>query len=409
MGKKGWRSGSGRVVLQALIAGVLGVCLLGEFHAARGETADAGAAYAKESEAVWALFAQRKYTEAGDLLAGLGAKPEVKVAAPAYQADVEAGKLLRSFWKAVEGRLAERKGQFISIDGASGAIVGLKDGVLSIQRGKATLSRRVDQLTTKQALAYAKLATDERSSLMKGVFLLAERTLLDAAKAALAAAGETGHAAAYRARLEGAMAERAAEGGLPGWTPGKWQDLFGVSNTKKWALVATIGDVAPGRRSGVKVGIAVLQAGKGRCGIRWTDEFPKTNYEVTFLANRDEGKRFGDFVFPVGDGACSWVIGGWGDGTHTGIEKIDGRSYKDKKNPTRGRANYERGRWYRFRLRVTDAMIETWVDGREVIRLSRAGHTFSENDVAGKLSPFGFGAYNSTLGIKSLRARVLDK
>jgi hypothetical protein len=410
MNRTGRSSGDVRTVTQAFLAVTAAFCLLGDLPAVSGEAADAVGAYAEKSDAVWALFAQRKYAEADELLATLGTKPEAKAAAAAYQADVEAARLLKQFWAAVEQWMVDRKGQFVAISGAAGTVVGVERGVVSIQRGKETLTRRVDQVTTKQAIAYARLKTDELSSLMKGVFLLAERSELDDAKAALDAAGESGHAAVYRARLAAVMAKgQGAAESATGSTPGEWQDLLGAGNTKKWKLIASIGDVLPGRRAGVKVGISVLQSGKGRCAMQWTDEFPRSNYEVTFLANRDEGKRFGAVVFPIGDVSCSWVLGGEEDGTHTGIELIDGLSYKDKKNPTYGRSRYEKGRWYRFRIRVTDEKVETWVEGREAIRLTRAGHRFSPNDVAETLGPFGFTANRSTLGIKSLRVRTLGE
>jgi hypothetical protein len=385
---------------------------LGHLPAVNGEAADVGGAYAKESDAVWALFAQRKYGEADELLATLGTKPEAKAAAAAYQADVEAGRLLKQFWAAVEQSMVERKGQFVAISGAAGTVVGVERGVVRIQRGKATLTRRVDQVTTRQAIAYARLKTDEPSSLMKGVFLLAERSELDDAKAALDAAGQRGHAAAYRARLAAVMQkeqEAEAAEGPASWTPGEWQDLFGAGNKKKWTLVASVAGGIPGRRAGVKVGMSVLQAAKGRCGLQWQDEFPRTNYEVTFLANRDEGKRVGSVVFPVGDVSCAWCLGGTGDGTHMGVGLIDGRGYRDKGNPTKRRWRFEKGRWYSLRLRVTDERIEMWVGKQQVVDLTRANHRFGENDVVETLKPFGFQAFECTLGIKSLRVRTLEK
>jgi len=60
--------------------------------AAEERAAARRAAYAVESDKVWSLFKERKYTEADALLVKLADNKDVA----AYQADLEAAKLLRS-------------------------------------------------------------------------------------------------------------------------------------------------------------------------------------------------------------------------------------------------------------------------------------------------------------------------
>ncbi|NQT85439.1 DUF1080 domain-containing protein, partial [bacterium] len=158
-------------------------------------------AYAAQSDAVWTLFKARKYADADVQLAALAAKPEAKAAAIAYQTDLEAAKALKAFWKRVEAWVAGRKGKFVSIAGVSGNVTNVTDGVVTLQLRGATFKRRVDQLAVRPALAYAGLKGDEASNLLKGVFLLAEGVQIPDAKAALAAAGDSPHAAAWRERL----------------------------------------------------------------------------------------------------------------------------------------------------------------------------------------------------------------
>ncbi|NQT87345.1 DUF1080 domain-containing protein, partial [bacterium] len=170
--------------------------------AARQKAAEAmAAAYAIESDKVWALFKQRKYAEADTLLAALADKK----GGVAYQADLEASKCLGEFWGRVEKWVVARRGKFVSIAGAGGNVASVKDSVVTLERGAATFTRRIDQLAVTQALAYAGLKADERSNLLKGVFLLAEGVQLADAKAALAKAGDMQALAVYQGRL-GALA-----------------------------------------------------------------------------------------------------------------------------------------------------------------------------------------------------------
>lgn len=68
----------------------------------------------------------------------------------------------------------------------------------------------------------------------------------------------------------------------------------------------------------------IISKGEVISGIRWKEDFPKTNYEVTLYARRVEGNDFFcGLTFPVKDSFLTLVLGGWG-GSLSGLSSIDG-------------------------------------------------------------------------------------
>jgi len=167
--------------------------------ARRVAVARAEAAYAVQSDKVWALFKERKYDEADKLLANLPKVPNLR---EVMAADQEASRLLRDFWAAVEASLAAKKGRFLAFGGAGGAIAEVKEGNVTLRSGRAEVTLPIIKLTAKQALAYAEIKDDERSNLMTAVVLLADGVALDEAGQALDRAGDAPSVAIYRQRLE---------------------------------------------------------------------------------------------------------------------------------------------------------------------------------------------------------------
>jgi serine/threonine protein kinase/formylglycine-generating enzyme required for sulfatase activity len=162
------------------------------------------AAYAEQSDKLWALLRERQYGEAAKRIAEAKARPELKLAAEHVQADAEALKLLEEFWSAVEKGMAGLKGRTMFIGGAGGALVGVQGGVITIRTPRGELKTgSVRDLAAKQAAAYSGLAdqADARSQLALGVFLLAEGAELDEAEAALGKAGDAPSVAIYQERL----------------------------------------------------------------------------------------------------------------------------------------------------------------------------------------------------------------
>ncbi len=158
------------------------------------------AAYAKASEKVWGLLARRDYDEAEKLVAGLAQRDEHQLAIEDVTADAEAVRMLEGFWSDVEKAVVARKGQKLAIGDEEGTVLAVRNGQVTLKIGDVPAFRPVLKLTAAQALTLAGPEADARASLVRGVLLLAEGNL-PAARKALAAAGEGGHVAIYKARL----------------------------------------------------------------------------------------------------------------------------------------------------------------------------------------------------------------
>lgn len=183
---------------------------------------------------------------------------------------------------------------------------------------------------------------------------------------------------------------------------GEWQPLFDGESLEGWRVTpySGAGEVRIEDRT------IVLGAGNVMTGITWTEWFPKSNYEVQFEGVRLSGSDFFALVvFPVKDSYCSWVTGGWG-GDIVGLSNIDGWDAAD--NETRTYFNFEQGRWYDLRLRVTDERIDAWIDDRRVTSIRLGGRYISLRYGEDKLSvPFGFSSYATTGAIRNPRYRLL--
>lgn len=191
----------------------------------------------------------------------------------------------------------------------------------------------------------------------------------------------------------GAMAAGSEDGG---WTP-----LFDGRSLEGWK------ETEFPNRGRVEVRDGTIVLGRGRMtGITWTGEFPKTGYEIRFEAARLEGKDyFAGLVFPVQDEFCSWVNGGW-DGTVGGLSNVDG--YDASENETSAARQFETGRWYSFRLAVTEKRIRAWIDGEIAVDLDttsrKFGLPFGDTDLS---APLGFSSYGTRAGLRKMEYRRL--
>jgi len=191
-----------------------------EAAAAQRDARDrAVAAYAAQSDKLWALLKERKYADAEKLLAGIvgGAfLPREHVAA-----DREALELLKGFWVAVERALAAKKGDFIAFGGAGGKIAEVKDGQVTVRGARdAEFKLSIYKLGAKQALHYSglKLKADPRSKLTVAVLFIADGTAPDEAAEALEKAGDAPSVAVYRERLEALQMGAAEAAAKRAWT-----------------------------------------------------------------------------------------------------------------------------------------------------------------------------------------------
>lgn len=121
----------------------------------------------------------------------------------------------------------------------------------------------------------------------------------------------------------------------------------------------------------IKDGVLSLGAGDPISAVVWkgklgdgVDEFPQTNYRISYEARRTLGRDFfATVTFPVGDDPCSLVVGGWGGGL-TGISSLNGDDAAN--NMTTGYTAFENDKWYKFVITVDPETITATQDGEQL-------------------------------------------
>lgn len=184
-------------------------------------------------------------------------------------------------------------------------------------------------------------------------------------------------------------------------SPYEWRDLFDGKTLKGWKA-PKFGGEGPVY---VKDGCIVMERGDPMTGIAWEGEFPKLNYEVEYVAKRTDGiDFFASVTFPVGESFCSFITGGWG-GSVIGLSSINFNDASD--NETTQFMVFKDQQWYKFRVRVTKAKIEVWVDEKKVVDLIIGDKKIGIRYEMDLCRPFGFASFASTGVIKSIRLREL--
>jgi len=187
---------------------------------------------------------------------------------------------------------------------------------------------------------------------------------------------------------------------------GEALSLFNGEDIAGWKIVET-GDFQFHGKVHVEDGKIVLEKGDPMTGIAWTGEFPKSDYEISLEAMRVSGYDFFcGMTFSVGESWCTLIVGGWG-GMVVGLSNIDDLNASENLS-TRG-MSFELGRWYRIRLRVTEAKIEVWIADEKVIDIARAGHKFSVWEEQNPIRPFGIASWNTGAALRNITLRRLAK
>lgn len=156
----------------------------------------------------------------------------------------------------------------------------------------------------------------------------------------------------------------------------------------------------------VERGQIVLGKGQDLSGITWAGpDLPTTGYELRLQAMRIEGTDFfAGLTFPVDGMFCTLVLGGWG-GYTVGLSSINGRDASE--NDTHLSIEFESGRWYDVRLRVTPAKIQAWLDDRQIVDQDVPGHDFDVRLEVDRSLPFGIASWQTKAAIRDIRLRRL--
>jgi hypothetical protein len=202
---------------------------------------------------------------------------------------------------------------------------------------------------------------------------------------------------ALLALLPGCVSQKSASRPVAG---GGWTALFDGRTLAGWKVTDFTGHGVVRCESGT----VVLDKGTKLTGITWTNEPPKQNYEIELDAMRVEGSDFFcGLTFPVGDSHCSLILGGWG-GEIVGISSINSDDASD--NQTTSLIQFDSGRWYHVRLRVTDEKIEAWLDTKKIVNLEITGLKITMRPGEIELSqPLGLATYQTIGALRNIRLR----
>jgi len=181
-----------------------------------------------------------------------------------------------------------------------------------------------------------------------------------------------------------------------------WQPLLNDTDLTGWQSISFGGEGEVELRDGV----LMLPRGQPFTGVRFTNECPAIDYEISLEARRVSGSDFFcGLTVPVGTNHCSLIVGGWGGGL-VGISSLDGMDASE--NETMSIRAFEQGRWYRIRLRIVEGRIGAWIDDEQVVDVHTAGRVLGlRRGAIEDCRPLGICSYVTDAEIRSLQWRRL--
>ena len=150
----------------------------------------------------------------------------------------------------------------------------------------------------------------------------------------------------------------------------------------------------------------LLQTGKDMTGITWAGPLLRMNYEIRLEAKRVAGNDFFcGLTVPVGDQYCSFICGGWG-GSLVGISNVDW--YDAANNQTSRNVDFNNGQWYTIHVRVTEKLLQAWIDGELLVDLDTEQHRFSVRMEVAKSRPLGVATWQTAAALRNISIRRCD-
>jgi hypothetical protein len=181
-----------------------------------------------------------------------------------------------------------------------------------------------------------------------------------------------------------------------------WKDLFDGRTLAGWKVPQFGGE----GKVYIEKGAIVMETGNMMTGVTRTGEVLRNNYELQLEGMRlDGGDFFCTTTFPVGKDSCSLVVGGWGGGV-VGLSNVD---YADaSENATTKSMTFKDNRWYKVRIRVSDAAIEAWIDGEKMVDQPRKDHRFGIRIEVDQCRPLGICTWSTKGAVRKIRVRPLQ-
>lgn len=158
----------------------------------------------------------------------------------------------------------------------------------------------------------------------------------------------------------------------------------------------------------VKIDSSRIRLGYGDplTGIRWSGDFPRDSFEIRLEARRTDGHDFFcGLTFPVGEGKCSLILGGWGGGV-VGLSSIDGEDASS--NETTQFKVFDNDTWYKVKVRVTPEKVVAYLDDKVWVDQERGNHHFDIRIEMDPTLPLGIANFQCQSELRGLQWRKLD-
>ncbi len=181
-----------------------------------------------------------------------------------------------------------------------------------------------------------------------------------------------------------------------------WKPLFDGKSLDGWVSTnfGGEGDV------NVEDNRITLELGSPLTGVTYTGEVPKTNYEIRLDAMSVDGiDFFCGLTFPVAESHCSFIVAGWA-GSVVGLSSIDGKDASE--NETTRYMNFDSGRWYRIRVRVTPEKIVTWIDDKKIVDQNIVGRKITTRGEVNLSKPLGISSFETKASLRNIEIRELS-
>ncbi|MCE9608257.1 MAG: DUF1080 domain-containing protein [Planctomycetia bacterium] len=184
---------------------------------------------------------------------------------------------------------------------------------------------------------------------------------------------------------------------------GKPASLFDGKTLTGWKITefGGQGDVT------VADGKIVLEMGSNMTGITLAEtvKLPQLDYEITLEAMRVDGDDFFcGLTFPVGDKALSFIVGGWGGAT-VGLSSLDGADAST--NETTTYQDFDRNKWYKLRVAVTQKRVQAWIDEKKVVDVEHTGRKLSIRSEVELSRPLGISTWLTKAALRNITIRRL--